>query len=1684
MPIAEITPQLVEEIVASYPRLAALNLSSNQIRRLENLDPLVNLSTLDLRDNQLTLLEGLGGGQLPELRELNVSGNRISHVACGRSELLDLDLGNNRIAEWPQVQAIGAAFPRLRSLVLHGNPICQREDYREEVRRCVPGLQMLDNSPVILRDHPPSPQQPGPTLAAETPPREAQGAEQVHLGQALRDAEQQISRLGQKVGKLEASNFQLQERLEDAQMQVDEADERTTDTMVLNSDLEATNGQLRHLNEEVSVEKIKLEDALQQTTSQLEMLAAENQALQQQIDTQARKDQERPGREQSATSEELTQLRSSLAAARQANDTLTDEVAQLESELSKLDLRRNQDSSDATAAISLIAELEQSAAASRAAIEQLEAANRGLVEHNKQLKRACEENDAKVLALGAENASLQTLLSTSGADSSRREADLKNANAALQAKLDEASSSSFRDRTELAHAREQLVKAEQNIADVHQHAAVVTAAQQQNKLLQEQVAQAEMRASQVGEVLEIHEQSLVDAECALENAKHCIKQNEDLKDENAALMARVEQLADARAATQAEVERHRADEDAMRERLRESEHGAQSQLVELTRAQASFERMEQTAARALADKQSLEAEVEKIQTELNAVNERASTAADELSVARTSLQGAEVALEASKAGVARIALLEGEVAQLRMQLGQERDAHQAALQQLHETEHHAAAVTESLDTARSSLEGAEKLLEQSKQLVAEKSELKRENEEMRAQWNAEREENKRIRVKLEEGHRHGAAALVEAEKHAVEAATERQSFAARLKEAQESLASMAAENSALRGQVVQTASSINAVVEASQKSFQDAEKNLRTVVERSFESSAAREESARLKAQVTQAQGECSTLRSELSEADAKAAAVSMVLETTSASLQSAEQALLKSREQSRQLAEISNDNHNLVHQIEAAVAKCEACEHAQAKQEHDLRTANEEVSRLRWQEAELRKQTAAAATESQQEITRLQQRIEQMETTGSEVNVVLDVTKASLEQAERSLLSSKQQSSSIQVEMQSLEAALHQAETERAELRKELRTADSSRQQAQHKLAAANAASSRDRAELQQLRQHIARTPGKPQPIVPVADAQSDASLDAGRMEQDLSLLSIRVESMEQVLRLQEQELSNHEELISDAAKHAASDQLLRNWRDKVLALLVQQKSTDIVHRQELAACERHERQLRDELTHMRTKLAILAQGEVNLKAEADRARNKQLHAEELLQKAVAARDEMASAADIERKQLGQLASQVRTKYLEMEALERRLQTSTVQLQEYSSRVESAAGKIGAAQEEMARSLEHRRQDIERLSAELSAGKADTETAKNRLADAEHRAKDLAQALEHAQNLGKAAQDELSAAKQTAAAEATELNSSIVSKVEEATHQSSLELAAAQRQLQQVKREHSKSLVALRTLERQVSRGEETRSEEAHERERELTETLRRREEQLTNLRAERNMLVATIRQTRHEADARQRNDSVTARTRTEHMVDRGAQTPAALSGEYGFGMGSGVDRMRRLQEQEWWERRQLELEREIALLRDEQQHANSADSGATHTARTRSAPPYSADYELDADMGASGSRSQMAAEAKRLVAEAAALELEKEAALLGFVSDTDSTFGSSDGSSGDSGYSSVDLGARHLQDSTDSDTTSDSDSSTELLDARNVAPPRFSTSQMGMSQKQRLEQLSLLSSDLLADD
>ena len=1344
-------------------------------------------------------------------------------MACGPSELLDLDLGNNAIADWSEVEAIGTAFPRLRSLVLQGNPICHAQDYCDAVLRCVPQLQELDHAPV-QQPGAPAPEPPPPSAPA--PPRADVTHELKEKEQALRDAAQQISRLTQKVGTLEASNFQVHERLEDAQAQADEADERTTDAMVLKSELEATNAELRRENEGFAelrraneegfgAEKNKLEDALQQTTAQLQILAAENQALQQQIDGSVRSSQAQAVQEHSVLAEEAAQLQRNLVAARQANNALTDEAGQLRQEL---ELARNEDMTEASEMNSRMAELEQHIAASRAAVEELESANGSLADENEQLRTTADGSATKADALAAQNESLQSLLAKAGSASDAaglRATDLESGIATLKAQLAESVSSLGAERAELASLREQLLRAEHAVGESQEYAIAADGAQEQNRLLKDQIAEAELRASQVGEVLVVHEQSLADAQRALEKTKECIQQNEDLNNENAALVARIEELADARAAAEVEVDRCRAESDAVRERLLESERNLQGKLVELAHMQAALEKSDDANGRATYAKHSLEAEVQSLQDEVEASNERAATVADELNIARTSLQGAAESLEKSKAGIARMAELQAENAQLQTQLAQEREGRELARQEVQEAEHRAASVTASLNTARSSLEGAEQFLEQSKQVVAEKSQLKHENEEMRAQWAAEREENERIRVKLEAGHREGMSQLAEAEKHAVEAAAERHSLATRLSEAQDSLTTLSTENASLRAQVQAASQSatINAVVEASQKSFQAAEQNLRTAVERSFEISEVREENNRLKGLLTQTQDDNRDLASQLAEADSKATAVDAILDTTAASLRSAEQTLLKSREHSAQVAALQQENEDLSHGLDAAIAKSEACERAYSQLESEARGEKDEASRLRWQEEDLRKQIGLAAV-ADEELRTLRQRLEQMERAGGEVNAVLEVTKESLEHAERSLLSSKHRSVSMQAEMQSLDAVLHRAQTDRDAMEKQLKTANSSRQQAQHKLTAANAASSRDRAELQQLRLHIARTPEQPQ-CPGRAGEYTDA--DQGRMAQELSLLSIRVDSMEQVLRLQEQELSSHGDLIGDPTKQAASEQLLRNWRDKVLSLLVQQKSTEMVHRQELAAAEDKHHQLRDETSHLRSKLEILKQAEVNLKAEADRARNKQEYAEEALSKATAAKDEAHVAVDSERGQLRQLAELVRTKYQEMEAVERGLQASAVRVQGYTSRVECAAGRIGMAQGVMAaaqlraggtpvspppvrretstappsprppsgsppeqgiiyhhnleiqrltkerdfllhKSLEYERQEAERVATNRDSAQALTELTQKQVTDAEARIAELSLAAKHAEETARTANAEAQASRQAAA--------------------------------------------------------------------------------------------------------------------------------------------------------------------------------------------------------------------------------------------------------------------------------------------------------------------------------------
>ena len=177
--------------------------------------------------------------------------------------------------------------------------------------------------------------------------------------------------------------------------------------------------------------------------------------------------------------------------------------------------------------------------------------------------------------------------------------------------------------------------------------------------------------------------------------------------------------------------------------------------------------------------------------------------------------------------------------------------------------------------------------------------------------------------------------------------------------------------------------------------MREAEQNLRTAVERSFEVSEVREENSRLQAGLAQATEENRSLRSQLTEADAKAAAVDAVLDTTATSLRTAETALAKSRDSAAQIAAMQQENADLRRELDAALSKCETCERSERQHEMEGRSAKEEIATLRREAQDLSDQLRKS-TAAEHEVNALRQRLGEAEQAGHDVSAVLDVTELS----------------------------------------------------------------------------------------------------------------------------------------------------------------------------------------------------------------------------------------------------------------------------------------------------------------------------------------------------------------------------------------------------------------------------------------------------------------------------------------------------------------------------------------------------------------------------------------------------------------------------------------------------------------------------------------------------------------
>jgi dynein assembly factor 1 len=138
--------------------LRCLFLQQNLLTRLTGLEGLAQLTTLNVSSNNLTSLEGLAA--LPALTTLHASKNALAGAgallplrAC--ASLAHLDVGDNELPGDGDNSVLGALgeVPRLRNLVLKGNPVCRdTKHYRKTALTALPRLRYLDDRPVFTAE--------------------------------------------------------------------------------------------------------------------------------------------------------------------------------------------------------------------------------------------------------------------------------------------------------------------------------------------------------------------------------------------------------------------------------------------------------------------------------------------------------------------------------------------------------------------------------------------------------------------------------------------------------------------------------------------------------------------------------------------------------------------------------------------------------------------------------------------------------------------------------------------------------------------------------------------------------------------------------------------------------------------------------------------------------------------------------------------------------------------------------------------------------------------------------------------------------------------------------------------------------------------------------------------------------------------------------------------------------------------------------------------------------------------------------------------------------------------------------------------------------------------------------------------------------------------------------------------
>nr|KAG5706918.1 hypothetical protein BaRGS_021424 [Batillaria attramentaria] len=131
------------EFLWEFKNLTKLQMDNNIIEKIEGLEMLINLVWLDLSFNNIEVIEGLD--TLTKLEDLSLFNNHISRLE-NLDTLVNLEvfsIGNNEIGDLENLLYL-RRFPRLKSLNLSNNPVCEIDVYTLYTTAYLPDLVYLD----------------------------------------------------------------------------------------------------------------------------------------------------------------------------------------------------------------------------------------------------------------------------------------------------------------------------------------------------------------------------------------------------------------------------------------------------------------------------------------------------------------------------------------------------------------------------------------------------------------------------------------------------------------------------------------------------------------------------------------------------------------------------------------------------------------------------------------------------------------------------------------------------------------------------------------------------------------------------------------------------------------------------------------------------------------------------------------------------------------------------------------------------------------------------------------------------------------------------------------------------------------------------------------------------------------------------------------------------------------------------------------------------------------------------------------------------------------------------------------------------------------------------------------------------------------------------------------------------